>query len=156
MNENFKKVATAVKGIIGKSNTLWGSLVAFVAESNANGADALKQHFKDQEALADVEYKMSMSKNSTYKVAKSVLQRATELGIAILTPEGKPRGKTDIEKDIADQRTQKSPADKFKAALAVAAKAADQLTEAEMPVSAAMVSELYKKLADRIPMLKAA
>lgn len=156
LNENYKSVANAVKGINAKGRSMWAALVAFTLESNTNGHESLKDNFKAQEKLALGEMKLEMGKNSTYKVAKGVLVRATEYGVAITDPKGKPRGKTDIEKELAALKGEKSPADKFKVAMTTANTIADKLLDTDCPTAAALVSDLYAKIAARMPMLKAA
>lgn len=167
MNEHFKKAASAVKAIESKGKGMFNALLAFAHDHRTNGADALREHFKAQEKLASVEMKVEMTKNSTYKVAKGKLVKAVELGIELVDTDGKPIGKTALEEKIkevegtADESEKETkavlvPAQEFAELILAASKSADKLADTDITTACAQVSDLYKKLADRLPMAKAA
>lgn len=159
LNENFKKVATIVRGLEKKGKGVFGALQTFVIEAGSNGVEALKDALKAQEKLANTEMKMEMQKNSTYKVAKSVLVRAVEANIALVGADGKPRGKTDIEADLdalAAAEPEKTDFEKFQAAMNTATQLAGKVSDEDCAIAAGLVSTLYKTLADRIPVKAAA
>lgn len=150
MHTHYEKAAACVKTLNKKGEGLWSHLVLFAVEVGVHGHDVLKDNFKEQEKLATVEAKVEMGKNSTYKVAKSVLVRACEYGVAIVDASGKPRGKTDIEKELEAHKTKKPAPDRFKIVMNSASTIADELTAHECITATALVQDLLNKLAPRI------
>jgi hypothetical protein len=156
MNENFQKAAAAVKTLNSKGNSMWGALVAFALDASTNGASALKDNFKIEERLAAATMRVEMGKNSTYKVAKSVIVRATEMGIPLVDKDGKARGKTDVEADIKLGKEEKSASEKFKVAMNTATSIAAKLEAKDIPVAAGLVKELLEKITGALELKAAA
>lgn len=164
LNENFRKAAASVKAIMAKGKGMWAALSAFAVEYQTNGAEALREQFKAQEKLANSEFKLEIQKNSTYKVAKGKLIKAVELGIPLVDAKGKPMGKTALEEAIkvaegpkpTEPKVVLTPALEFAELVMAASKTADTLAVTDMTTACSMVSDLYKKLADRLPMPMAA
>lgn len=165
MNEHYKKAAASVKTMNKSGTSMFGALLRFAHDFRTNGAESLKEQFKAHEKLATAEMKVEMTKNSTYKVAKGKLVKAVELGIELVDAEGKAIGKTDLESKIKDAEGAPAPAkpaaeatdfDKFSQALALASELSDKVKTDDTPIAAGLVSTLYKKLADRMPVAAAA
>lgn len=145
MHTIYEKCVTAVKTLNSKGESLWGNLVMFASEHGS--AEELKKSFKRNETEAEASQKVRMTENSTYKVAKSVIQRAVESGIPLLDSKGKPRGKTAIELDLADLKTVKTELEKFKTTMATAGNIAAKLTtESDKLTAAKLVDDLLKSL----------
>lgn len=134
--DHFNKAADTVGILNKKGDGLWGSLALAVHEWRA-AADApvseeqAKEMFKEEEKRLNREKLVAMDKNSTYRVCKSVLIGAVKHDIPLVDADGKPRGKTDVEAAVKEEKAGKSPADKFKAALIAATKAVDAMEKQE-------------------------
>lgn len=157
MNENFRKAASAVKALKQKASGLYGALGAFVMDIAMNdgvqvvaGTD-IKPAFKEQERLASAEMKVHFGKDapSTYRVVKNLFANAIAKGVSI-TSDGKLRGKTDIEADLAALKVEKSELDKFKVAMNTALAIADKLPAHDRITAATLVQELLNNVAQGI------
>lgn len=139
--DHFNKAAETVGLLNKKGDGLWGSLALAVHEWRVGLVDnpacpdpteeACKEMFKEEEKRLNREKLVAMDKNSTYRVCKSVLIGAVKHNIPLVDADGKPRGKTDVEAAVKEEKAGKSPADKFKAAMSAATKAVDAMEKQE-------------------------
>lgn len=81
-----------------------------------------------------------------YRSNKSVLLSCEKLCIPVLAPDGTPRGKTELEKAIKDEKHKKTPMEKALDALTRMANASDELTQAELDVLVKAVSDAFPQL----------
>ena len=143
MNTNYAKAVEAVKTLNKKGEGLWAALCLFVHEvrgeseagkHNKMEGEAMKTFFKTEERVADKDMKVKMGENSTYRVSKGILVKAVELDLSVVDSDGKPVGKTALEKQIKDLETTapKSPLELFKKAVERAADALDEIDPADM------------------------
>lgn len=152
MNEQFRKAVTAVKTLNTKAGTLYTSLVLFAVsvmpeESRTGGQVVdLKPKFKVEETLANAEFKVEMGKNSTYRVVKNLLVNCAAKGIALVDPNGKIKGKTALEDELAGTKVPKAEIDKFKVAMNTASAIGDRLSAHDRIMAAALVQDLLKKV----------
>lgn len=158
MNEAFRAVATSVKGISKKAGGLFGLIGTFVlSEQKQDETDAggwpkgmdIKPIFAREEKAATAEMKVTFGKDapSTYRVVKALFVNCVAAGIA-LEENGKLRGKTDLEAELAALKVPKSELDKFKGAVETASKISDNLPAHDRLIAAALVQELLKSVAN--------
>jgi acyl-CoA-binding protein len=147
MNEQFKKAAQAVKTINTKGTSMFSLLLMFAVESGATEGQSvdLKPVFGVQEKLATAELKVEMGKNSTYRVAKGTIIGCAKAGIALLDADGKPKGKTALEEELAETKTPKSELDKFKTSMTTAANLLAKLDARDRITAAALVQDLLNE-----------
>lgn len=134
--DQFNKAADSVSVLKKKGEGLWASLALAVHEWRSTQdapatEDGAKEMFTSEEKRINKEKLVVMGENSTYRVCKSVLLAAVRYDIPLVDADGKARGKTDVEAAVKDEKGAKSPAEKFKAALANATKAVDKMEEKE-------------------------
>jgi hypothetical protein len=111
-------------------------------------AKQTKKQFGVQESLASAEKRITMGENSTYRVIKGRIIEAVALGVALLDSDGKARGKTAVEADIAALKDdkEKTAFEKFKGTMSTADKIAAKLDAKDMLLALALVRELEKSL----------
>lgn len=155
LNEHYQQAVNAVKSIDKGVKAMWPGLVLFTVEAmrlipNVKTPD-MKPAFKAAEKQATVEAKVRMNENSTYRVQKGLLCNCVSKGITIVDGAGKPRGKTELEDELAALKDEKSPLDKFKTSMNTANALADKFTTMPEYLSAAsLVNDLMKKLTPHI------
>jgi hypothetical protein len=150
MNANFVKACGVVKRLATGEVKLFPLLLTFVLET-CPGTDKgvaldIKKDFKKAERDADSEMKVKMGDNSTYRVAKGVLINSVAAGLALCHADGKPKGKTELENELADLKVPKSEIEKFKAAIGTAEKIGMKLPASDLLIAAALVNELLKEV----------
>lgn len=150
MNSNFEKVAKAATTINKAGSGMWGLMVAVQQDWNSLDHVALKETIKGQEAEANTQFKMKINENSTYRVIKGVVLSAVEYGISLVRPDGKPRGKTEVEADIKAAKGEKSAIEKFKSTIDTATKIEAKLETADLPLAAKLAKDVLDKLIKRI------
>lgn len=150
----FDKAADAAVSMQKKGTGMFGNLVMFVSEKAETHCvvhkDDLAAMFKEREAIYQKEHKNAPSLGSVgaYRSAKSVLLSAVEYSIPIKEINGKPRGKTDIEKDIKDAKAPKPDIEKFYTAMSTASNVADKLhTHTDIGLAFTATKALADKLA---------
>lgn len=158
MNKDFEKAAGAAMSMVKKGEGMFGFLVQFVVATMANAtckeeerADVLKEEFKDNEnAYAKAHEKQpKLSTVGSYRSAKSVLVQAVEKHVVLLDGKGKPRGKTDIEKELKELKEEKNPLEKFRTAMHTATNVADKLeNDTDVGLAYTECKALLDKLAD--------
>ena len=155
MNQHYEKAVAVTKQIEGKATGLWGHLCLFVGDVLATSTDTaldMKKIFKDAEKQATAEKKVDMGKNSTYRVQKGLLIKAVELGIPVCV-DGKPVGKTHIEKLIKDEAVpaEKKPAyERFQSLANSISSVADELPEHDVILATGVLQQVMNKLTPRI------
>lgn len=154
-NEAYEKAIESVGSLNKKGEGLYGHLHRFVMDEGVNGETALKDSFRNHEKHASVDFKVEMGKNSTYRVVKNLFIKCMKHGIPLAAADGTPRGKTALELDVKEaeeaSKTPKSEAEKFRIALNTAANIGNKLSPTECVMAAALVDDLFKVLADRVP-----
>lgn len=148
MNKHYESAAKAVKSISGKTGSLWENLVHFAV--SVDPTDPMKDAFKAQEREASATMKVEMAKNSTYRVQKGLIVNCVAKGISLVDSDGKPKGKTDLEGELAATKVKKSAADRFKIILNSANTVADELSDHECITAAALVNDLLNKVSASI------
>ncbi|HEY9815113.1 MAG TPA: hypothetical protein V6D20_04805, partial [Candidatus Obscuribacterales bacterium] len=146
-----------------KGAGLWNSLVNFCIESgkhSSKGVKELKGAFTQEEKAADKDHKVKMGENSTYRVCKSVLTKAAALDISLVDADGKVKGKTAVEQEIAAHAEEKSNYEKFKSSMntatVLAAKVVEDGDVSEVGGALLLVQELWAELEMQHTALKAA
>lgn len=81
-----------------------------------------------------------------FRTNKCVLLACEKLGIPVLDAAGLPRGKSELDKAIAEAKNPKTPLEKALDALGRMAKASDECTQAELDVLINAVSENFPQL----------
>jgi hypothetical protein len=162
MNEHFKAAATAVKTLNKKAGGLFVALVLFAVtdrEAVAKGMAAtfdMKGVFKGEERAADVEMKVKMGENSTYRVVKNLICNCVKAGIPLVNADGKPRGKSELEQELAEGKVPKTEAEKFVVAMTTASNIAKKLDASECLTAAKLVADLMRSFEDRLSLKAAA
>ena len=100
IHDEFKAVAQMAKAINSKGAGLWSSLAKFALAHASLSHEVLNDVIKAQMRAVNNELRVDLGKNSTFKVSKSVIVRARELGVSLTDKAGKVRGKTEVEQDI--------------------------------------------------------
>lgn len=155
LNEHYQQAVDAVKGINKKQGSLWSGLVLFTVEAmalipNVEKPD-MKPAFKEAEKIATVEQRVKMGENSTYRVQKGILCSCVSKGVVLVDAKGKPRGKTELEDELAALKVEKSALEKFKVSMNTATAIAGKFTAGSDYITAAgLVSDLLKKLTPHI------
>jgi hypothetical protein len=152
LNGNYVNAVKAVKILDSKAGSLFKNIGLFVVDvAYGNGLPAtgtdIKPVFKAQEMMASVEHKVAMGENSTYRVVKNLLVNCVAKGVSIVDANGKLKGKTELEKELALLKEEKSAIEKFKATMGTAEKIAAQLDARDIPNALAMI----KSLMDSVP-----
>lgn len=153
MNKHYLEAVGSVASLIKKGEGLWAQLVRFSHEMRTNDTpckdgEAMKASFLTEEKAASKEQKVDMGKNSTYRVIKGILVKAAEYNVELMDAKGKPRGKTDIERELADlvPKNTKTPLEKLQASIAAASKQVDEIEDTDLAAATACVEVLYKEL----------
>ncbi len=153
MNPNFKQAVTAAKTIESRSGGLWTALVLFagdVLKNNMGVACDISADFKKEEQQASTEMRYEVTKNSTYRSNKCVIVNAVEAGVSLFDSKGKPRGKTEVEKELKEGKEKKPAMSRFQTVLKSADTIADELLDSDCILAAALVQALLDKVAVRI------
>jgi hypothetical protein len=134
-DSNQATICKSVQAVAKNSGTLWTAIV-MMAEHDFHGrsldADTLKACFKSFEENAAKELKWSLTadaRGQTYRACKSVAKNAIEKDIPLLTPDGKVRGKSEVEKDLKDLKEKETPAETIKRCSALIQKKIHGLSE---------------------------
>lgn len=82
---------------------LWHGLVTFIASAVAasEGSVDVKRVFQQHEKRLSRDVLAQINKRSTFRVQKYVLAKCVAAGIPLLKPNGKPKGKTQLERELA-------------------------------------------------------
>lgn len=113
LNASIIAAVAAAKSVEASSGKVWNGIAEFAINEGLN-EDTAKDAFKEQENLYMEKHKVQPSTYSTYRSAKSVCMNALKNNIDLVDAEGKPRGKTEIEKAIKAARDEnKTPFDKW-------------------------------------------
>lgn len=150
LNDTFRKIGSNVKAMNKKGEGIFGLLITYAIPNAVNGHEELRKSIKAQEKFVTEELKVKLGENSTYKVAKNLLCNCVEAGISLTDANGKPKGKTQLEEELAATKTPKTPLEKFRATMDTAMKIADQLSDGECITAAALADTLFKAVAVRI------
>lgn len=147
LNPNFKAAAKSAISTEKQRGNLWHSLVLFAGDVLKNDAGAdVSEAFKEQEREAGAEMRVDIAKNSTFRSNKCVVLNAIEYKVALVDVKGKPRGKTEVEKDIAAAKGKKPAMSRFQTVLKSADSIADELTDRDVVLAAGLVQALLDKL----------
>lgn len=150
MHINYELIGKSVKGINKKAAGIFGLLIAFTIEHASNGHEAVREQVKQQEKLVTETLKVKLNENSTYKVAKNLLCNCVEAGIPLRDANGDPKGKTQLEDELAATKTPKSELEKFQSTMSTASSIADKLSDHECITAAALANNLLDSVAVRI------
>lgn len=154
VNQHLKAAVSAVRSLDSKSNSLWKSLALFAYDYRHQNHEQLKDTFRQQQRLVEVETRVDLNANSTFRVQKGLLVQAREFGVSIIDSDGKPRSKSDVQADVTAAKGEggaKDPTTVFAERLASAAKASEKLTDADCVAAAAQVLTLLQSLEKRMP-----
>lgn len=155
MNVNFQKAGEAAVSVQKKGAGMYGLLVFFLVDINpthASGSsvkETCAKVFKAcEKAFAQENPKAEkLGSIGSYRSAKTVLLQAVEYGVQVLDANGKPRGKTEVEKELAAMKEPKTSMDKFKAAMTTADKMVDDLVgTSELALAYSLAKTLHDKL----------
>lgn len=113
LNNNLNEAIKAARTVDAGTGKVWSSTVEFIISLGHTDHDQAKDEFKAQELEYENQHKVQPKSFSAYRSAKSVALSALKNGIE-LHVDGKPRGKTEIEKAIKDAKADvKSAFDKW-------------------------------------------
>ena len=82
--------------------SLWHLLVTFTAAAVAKqpGSLDLPALFREQEKQLPKRVRAQINRRSTFRVQKHLLARCVKRGIPLLRPNGQPKGKTQLEREL--------------------------------------------------------
>jgi hypothetical protein len=86
---------------------VWHGLATFAAKAVAEGQPGnvdVRKLLEMQEKLLPKEERLALGRRSTYRVSKGILAQAVDLGIPLLQPNGKVKGKTALYEEIIARR----------------------------------------------------
>lgn len=156
---SFDSIGDACQKLAKAEEGFFPKLVAYVASLPAD-AD-VKAELKTAEQAYEKAKGFKVGSYGAYRSAKSVICKALEHGVSILDDKGKPKGKTAIEKELAELASTegadaKSAYDKCMVALATFRACYDRIeTPEEVKLLAVELANLLKDVSSDMPKSKA-
>lgn len=150
-NTTFAKSVDAFVTAQNKGVSAFGLLSAFaydtVKELTGDSEavlKVLKNSVSEQEAAYKVEHVKMAEFPTAYRSAKSVIMGAVKAGVSLVDEDGKPKGKTQLEKETKDAKgDSKSELDKFRSTMSTAASIFAKMdTLSDVQASKLLVTEL--------------
>ena len=150
----IKAYAQQDKAIAKKDGDNWKSLVGemvttFSEADFASDAEskATKKVIREMEKRAQIEGKLSPQLPNAYTSAKSVIIAAFSNKVALMNENGEVRGKTEVQKALAELRAPETGFEAFNRAMELATKALDKtMSEQELLAICARQAELGRKV----------
>lgn len=144
---NFDTAAKYAVDSEKKAGNLWNNLAGYIGElAQFHDVENVKSVLKNREKeYADL-HKVKLSSIGAYRSAKSVAIKAVSLGVALLNDNGDARGKTEVEKDIKDNKEDKPVIDKIQSTCNTLNSLLDQLADIdEARMALIMIDQLRDK-----------
>ena len=150
MKYNFDTAAKYAVDSEKKAGNLWSNLSGYIGElAQFHDVENVKAVLKNAEKSYGEINKVKLSSIGAYRSAKSVALKAVSLGVALLTENGDSRGKTEVEKDIKDNKEEKSVADKLQTSANTMNAIMDQIADIDdARVAIILIDMLREKAAD--------
>ena len=150
MKYNFDTAAKYAVDSEKKAGNLWSNLAGYIGElAQFHDVENVKAVLKNAEKSYGEINKVKLSSIGAYRSAKSVALKAVSLGVALLTENGDSRGKTEVEKDIKDNKEEKSVADKLQTSANTMNAIMDQIADIDdARVAIILIDMLREKAAD--------
>lgn len=154
---NFDTAAKYAVDSEKKAGNLWNNLAGYIGElAQFHDVDNVKAVLKNSEKSYGEINKVKLSSIGAYRSAKSVALKAVSLGVALLTENGDSRGKSEVEKDIKDNKEEKSVADKLQTTANTMNSIMDQIADIDdARVAIILIDMLREKAANIVEELSA-
>lgn len=157
MKYNFDTAAKYAVDSEKKAGNLWSNLSGYIGElAQFHDVENVKAVLKNSEKSYGEINKVKLSSIGAYRSAKSVALKAVSLGVALLTENGDSRGKSEVEKDIKDNKEEKSVADKLQTTANTMNSIMDQIVDIDdARVAIILIDMLREKAANIVEELSA-
>ena len=157
MKYNFETAAKYAVDASKKEGNLWNNLAGYIGElAQFHDVENIKSVLKNREKEYSDLHKVKLSSIGAYRSAKSVALKAVSLGVALLNENGEARGKTEVEKDIKDNKEDKPVIDKIQSTCNTLNALLEQLADVdEARMALIMIDQLREKAAVAIGTLMA-
>lgn len=157
MKYNFDTAAKYAVDSEKKAGNLWSNLSGYIGElAQFHDVENVKAVLKNSEKSYGEINKVKLSSIGAYRSAKSVALKAVSLGVALLTENGDSRGKSEVEKDIKDNKEEKSVADKLQTTANTMNSIMDQIADIDdARVAIILIDMLREKAANIVEELSA-
>jgi len=121
-NVTFAKSVDAFVAVEKKGAGAFGTLVEFAYNvvrelPSATAADVLKSTIKSEENAYRVAHPKLDAMPTSYRSAKSVVLAAVKAGVSLIREDGTFKGKTELEKECKEGKSDKTPVEKFTIAM---------------------------------------
>lgn len=157
MKYNFDTAAKYAVDSEKKAGNLWSNLSGYIGElAQFHDVENVKAVLKNSEKSYGEINKVKLSSIGAYRSAKSVALKAVSLGVALLTENGDSRGKSEVDKDIKDNKEEKSVADKLQTTANTMNSIMDQIADIDdARVAIILIDMLREKAANIVEELSA-
>lgn len=115
-NATFAKSVDSFVNAEKKGMGAFNTLVEYshnVVCAATNPSDALKSAIKDDETTYRAEHSALESMPAAYRSAKSVILSAVKAGVSLIRADGTYKGKSELEKECAASKSEKTAVEKF-------------------------------------------
>ena len=157
MKYNFETAAKYAVDASKKEGNLWSNLSGYIGElAQFHDVENVKIVLKNREKEYSDLHKVKLSSIGAYRSAKSVALKAVSLAVNLLTDNGEARGKSEVEKDIKDNKEEKPVADKLQTAANTMNSIMDQIMDLDdARIAIILVDMLREKAANIVSELSA-
>lgn len=154
---NFETAAKYAVDASKKEGNLWSNLAGYIGElAQFHDVENVKIVLKNREKEYSDLHKVKLSSIGAYRSAKSVALKAVSLAVNLLTDNGEARGKSEVEKDIKDNKEEKPVADKLQTAANTMNSIMDQIMDLDdARIAIILVDMLREKAANIVSELSA-
>lgn len=132
MKYNFETAAKYAIDSEKKAGNLWNNLAGYIGElAQFHDVENIKSVLKNREKEYGEINKVKLSTIGAYRSAKSVALKAVSLAVNLLNENGEARGKSEVEKDIKDNKEDKPVIDKIQSTCNTLNALLDQLADVD-------------------------
>ena len=151
MKYNFDTAAKYAVDSEKKTGNLWCNLSGYIGElAQFHDVDNIKAVLKNSEKSYGEINKVKLSSIGAYRSAKSVAIKACSLGVKLLDDNGNSRGKTEVEKEIKENKEEKPVADKLQTAANTMNSIMDQIDDIDDARIAIILIDMLREKAANI------
>lgn len=145
----FAAVVKEALAVQTKTGGLWVAMVYFAISNEvykAGDYDEMKAEFASHEKLTKESKDVALQKIGAYRSAKSVVMASMEYGVNLVDKNGAVRGKTEVEKDIREQRSEETtPLQRFQTSVNRATGQMDKVKDAqEIAAAYVLAKQLFQ------------
>ena len=157
MKYTFETAAKYAVDASKKEGNLWSNLAGYIGElAQFHDVENVKIVLKNREKEYSDLHKVKLSSIGAYRSAKSVALKAVSLAVNLLSDNGEARGKSEVEKDIKDNKEEKPVADKLQTAANTMNSIMDQIMDLDdARIAIILVDMLREKAANIVSELSA-